>query len=222
MCDRAHCLYPNLFAPYRLLRRVPNSVFHEFVTVSMVDRYQGPPVEPVILLVGSPWFLKGADLLIRAFQRLASEFPEWKLKILGHFPDRAGMEAIIGDAPQIEIMTPRPNPEVLQIISQAQILVLASRCEGMGRVLIEGMGAGIALVGSDVGGIPTMIHDGENGLLFPCGDDQALEQRLRTLMQDPALRKKLGDKGYARAHSELSEASYVERFADMVRDTVNS
>ena len=222
LSNRAHFLYPGQLATYPLLRTMPNSVFHEFVPVSRIDRNSGAAAaEPFILMVGAPWYLKGADLLIEAFKRISPDFPSMTLKILGYYPDRAEMDALIGDAPRIEILTARPNPETLQIISQAAILVLPSRCEGMGRVLIEGMAAGIPLVGSDIGGIPFMIREGENGFLFSGGDSSALEQRLRELLADPDLRRRMADNGYQRAHTQLNEKVYVEQFAKMVGATVN-
>jgi glycosyltransferase involved in cell wall biosynthesis len=220
LTDRAHFLYPGQLSKYPLLRKTRNSVFHEFVTVSLVHRNTGAEQEPFVLLVGAPWYLKGVDLLVEAFRRLAPDFPHVKLKILGYFPDRAELDKLIGDSPQIEILKARPNPEVLQVISQAQILVLASRCEGMGRVLIEAMGAAVPLIGSDVGGIPFMVRDGDCGLVFPGGNAAALEQKLRQLLADPALRRRLGDNGYRRAHQELNEAVYVEQFTRMVEAAV--
>jgi glycosyltransferase involved in cell wall biosynthesis len=220
--NRAHFLYPGQLSAYPLLRKTPNSVFHEFVPVSTIDRYRGQAqTDPFILLVGAPWYLKGTDLLIDAFKRVAPDFPSVKLKILGYYPDRAEMDVLIGDAPRIEILAARPNPETIEIISQAAILVLPSRCEGMGRVLIEAMAAGVPILGSDVGGIPFMIREGENGCLFSGGDSFALERRLREMLADPALRKKMGDNGYQQAHLQLNEKVYVEQFARMVSDAVN-
>ena len=96
-----------------------------------------------MLLVGTPWYLKGADLLVEAFHRLAPDFPDVKLKILGYFPDGDKLFELIGGSPQIEVLKARPLPEALAVIRNAAILVLPSRCEGIGRVLIEGMAAGI-------------------------------------------------------------------------------
>jgi glycosyltransferase involved in cell wall biosynthesis len=220
LSDRAHFLYPDQLSKYPLLRKTPNTVFHEFVTVSRIDRNKEKESEPFVLLVGAPWYLKGVDLLVEAFQRLAGDFPEVKLKILGYFEDRAELDRLVGNSPQIEILKARPNPEVLKIISEARILVLASRCEGMGRVLIEAMGAAVPLIGSDVGGIPFMVRDGECGLVFHGGDAGGLEQKLRQLLGDPALRQRLGDNGYRRAHQELNEKVYVEQFTLMVEAAV--
>lgn len=220
MADRSHFLFPDQLSMYPLLRKVKNSVFHEFVPVSMIERHQKETSELYVLLIGAPWYLKGADLLVEAFHRLAPDFPHVKLKILGHFPDGDKLHELIGGAPQIEVLKARPNPEALRVISEAEILVLPSRCEGMGRVLIEGMAAGVPLIGSDVGGIPHMIRDGENGLVFPGGDSHALEARLRELLSNSELRRRMGENGYERAHTELSEKAYVEHFKQMVEAAV--
>jgi len=221
LANRSHFLFPQQLSMYPMLRDVKNSVFHDFVPVSMIERRQEEASEMYVLLVGAPWYLKGADLLVEAFLRLAPDFPHVKLKILGYFPDGDKLRELIGGAPQIEVLKARPNPETLRIISGATILVLPSRCEGMGRVLIEGMAAGVPLIGSDVGGIPFMIRDGENGLVFPGGDSRALEARLRELLSNSDERRRMGENGYARAHSELSETVYVERFTRMVNAAVN-
>jgi glycosyltransferase involved in cell wall biosynthesis len=222
MADRAHFLCPGQLSAYPLLRKVRNSVFHEFVPVSIIDRAPDrDETQPFILLVGAPWYLKGVDLLIRAFRNLSPDFPQVKLKLLGHFPDRAPLDALAGGLPQIEILRAVPNPEALRLINRAAILVLPSRCEGGPRVLIEGMAAGIPLIGSDVGGIPYMVRDGENGFVFPAGDSQALEAKLRQLLADSGLRRRLGDRGYELAHNELNEQTYVDEFARMVEDAVH-
>jgi glycosyltransferase involved in cell wall biosynthesis len=221
LADRAHFLYPEQLHTYRLLRNTPNSVFHEFVPVSIIDRDEDrEPGERYVLLVGAPWYLKGADVLVKAFLALAAEFPEVRLKILGYYPDRAELEALTEGSPQIEILKARPNAEAIEIIRKATIMVQPSRCEGLSRTLIEGMAAGLPLIGSDVGGIPTLVHDGENGFLVPPGDHEALGVRLRQLLLDGRLRRRMGEAGYERAHSELNEDSYVREFARMVEATV--
>ena len=221
LADRAHFLSPQQLSTYPMLRNVKNSVFHEFVPVSMIEKHPEESPELYVLLVGAPWYLKGADLLIEAFRRLAPDFPQAKLKLLGYFPDGDKLHELIGGAPQIEVLKATSHPEALRIISGAAILVLPSRCEGMGRVLIEGMAAGVPLIGSNVGGIPFMIRDGENGFLVPGGDARALEARLRELLSNGEERRRMGDNGYKRAHGELNEKVYVEQFTRMVEAAVN-
>jgi glycosyltransferase involved in cell wall biosynthesis len=223
LAHRAHLLYSSQLGAYRLLRNTPASVFNEFVPVSTIERCdEADKRAPYILLVGAPWYLKGADVLIRAFLALAPEFPAVTLRILGYYPDRAELEALTGGSPRIEIMQARPPKEALEVIRRATILVLPSRCEGMGRVLLEAMAAAIPVVGSNVGGIPTLVRDGDNGFLFPVGDDQELEGILRQLLADESLRRRMGESGYARAHGELNEKFYVHEFARMVEAAIHA
>ena len=225
IADRAHLLYPAQLSAYRLLRNKANSVFHEFVPVSVIDRDKDrdedqEPGERYVLLVGAPWYLKGADVLVKAFLALAPDFPNVRLKILGYYPDRAELDALTEGSPQIEILKARPNVEALEIIKKATILVQPSRCEGLGRTLLEAMSAAVPVIGSDVGGIPMLVHDGENGFLIPVGDDRALAARLRQLLEDRGLRQRMGEAGYTRAHGELNEDTYVAEFARMVECAV--
>jgi glycosyltransferase involved in cell wall biosynthesis len=221
LSDRFHLLYPEQVSKYPWFRKVPTSVFPDFVPVSTISRRSElDENEPYVLLVGAPWYLKGIDRMIIAFRGLAEDFPQIKLKILGYYPDQNELNILTGGSPQIEILKARPNPEVLPIIRKAMVLVLPSRCEGVPRVLVEGMAAGIPLIGSDVAGIPYIVTDGENGYIIPGGDPSVLEKRLRELLEDQEKRRRMGDRGYIRAHAQLDEKSYVKQFAQMVEATV--
>jgi glycosyltransferase involved in cell wall biosynthesis len=219
--DRVHLLYPTQLAAYPRLGRVKSSVFHEFVPVSTI-RAHTEDQERYVVMVGSPWYLKGADRLIEAFQRLAPDFPDVKLKIVGWHvgTEREQLEALAGNSKQIELVRATTNPIALQIISRCLVLAHPSRCEGLPRVVIEGLAAGVPVIGSDVGGIPDLIHQGENGFVVPGGNIRELEERLRELLADPELRRRMGANGYQFAHTQLTEAVYVEKFTAMVAAAV--
>lgn len=221
LADRAHLLYPEQIASYPLLGKVRVSVFHEFVPVSTIPAHEESD-DRYVLMVGSPWYLKGADRLIEAFKRLAPDFPDIKLKIVGWYenPEREELEALRGGSKQIELVRAAPNPIVLKIISRCLVLAHPSRCEGLPRVVIEGLAAGVPVVGSDVGGIPTLIHQGKNGFVVPGENTGELEQRIRELLADRELRRRLGSSGYELAHAQLNEQVYVQRFTEMVEAAV--
>ena len=218
--DGAHLIAPKLLAVYRRLSKVRTHVFAEFVPVSLVPRHVDVD-EKYVLFVGSPWYLKGVDVLIGAFRGLAGDFPEVKLKLVGWFPGRGRLEELAGGSPQIEILKPRPNPEVLEMMSGATIFALTSRCEGMGCVILEAMAAGLPVVASDVGGIPLLVRDGENGFLVPVGDIPALEARLRQLLSDSGLRRRMGARGFEMARTEFCEEAYWNQFARMVTEVAH-
>ena len=219
--DRVHLLNATQIAGYPLLRRVKASVFHDFVPVSMVPAHvEGD--EKYVVMVGSPWYLKGADRLIEAFRRLAADFPDVKLKIVGWYrqTDREQLEALAGDSKQIELVRAAPNSVILPVISRSLALAHPSRCEGGPRTVLEALAAGIPVVGSDVGWIPELIRDGENGFVVPGGNVRELEARLRELLADESLRRRLGANSYALAHTKLTEQIYVSRFTEMVAAAV--
>jgi len=219
--DRVHLLYRAQLAAYPLLRKVKVSVFHEFVPISVVPAHSDGE-ERYVLMVGSPWYLKGADRLIAAFQALAPDFPDLKLKIVGWYrkTDREQLEALAGETKQIELVRATPHPITLQTISRCLVLVHPSRCEGLPRAVIEGLAAGVPVVGSDVGGIPELIHHGDNGFVVPGGNVRVLEERIRELLADPELRRRMGANGCEFAHTQLTESVYVEKFTAMVAAAV--
>jgi glycosyltransferase involved in cell wall biosynthesis len=221
--DRVHLLYPAQLEHYRFLRRVPSSLFHDFVTVSLIPAAEEDAREQVVLFVGAPWYLKGVDLLIAAFRKISDEFPDVTLRIQGYFPpgDRAVLDELASGAPRIEIVKAVPNPETLVRISGALLLVQPSRCEGLSRVLIEAMSAGVPVIASDAGGNPYCVRDGEAGMLFPAGNADELSERLRELLGNQALRHRLGSRGYELAHIQLTEQVYAKEFTRMVEAAVS-
>jgi glycosyltransferase involved in cell wall biosynthesis len=222
--DRCHFLFPRQLSYYPLLRNAAHSTFHEFVPVSKIDKADKTGAEPediYVLQVGAPWYLKGVDVLIQAFAEVAAEFPKVRLKLLGFYPGQEALLELTRDAPQVEVLRARPNPETLEIVKRAAVMATPSRTEGLPRVIIEAMAAGIAVIASDVGGISTLVHEGENGYLIPVGDHHALAARLRQLLSDESLRRRMGEAGYIRAHTELNEQAYVRGFTGMIEATID-
>src|ERR1035437_5959059 len=218
MSDRVHLLYKSQLRHYSLLQRMPSSVFHDFVLLSLIPPAAEP--EPFVLLVGAPWYLKGADLLISDFRKISAEFQDVTLKIQGYYPDKDELEALIAGSPRIEIVKAVPNPETLQRISRALVLVHPSRCDGLSRVIIEALGAGVPVITSDAGGNPHCVRDGDTGLVFPSGNADELSRRLRQLLANRELRERLGRRGREVAQAEYSEQVYMDQFIQMVEATV--
>ena len=191
--------------------------FPDFVdTTRFADRGE----EHVILFVGFPFFLKGVDLLIDAFRQVSDEFPDWTLKLLGWFENLDEMKAYVAGHPRIAIHRPVRHQDMPDHIGRCGIFVLPSRSEAMGRVLVEAMASGKPCIGSDVGGIPTVIRHEDNGLLFPSGDVTALALALRTLMGDAELRRSMGHRGAEYAGTYFSPDAYFQHIASFYQDVV--
>jgi glycosyltransferase involved in cell wall biosynthesis len=88
---------------------------------------------------------------------------------------------------------------VARALDESTCLVLPSRSEGMGRVLVEAFCRGRAVVGSRVGGIPDLVEDGVSGLLVDAKDTAGLGDALRRVLTDRELAERLGRGAHASA-----------------------
>jgi glycosyltransferase involved in cell wall biosynthesis len=177
--------------------------------------------EKTILVVGFPFFVKGIDTAIAAFRQVAAAHPDWVLKIMGHYPDGEELQKAIGDCPRIVHQPPVTHRHMPAHIGRCGIVLQPSRTEAMGRVLVEAMAAGKPRVASRVGGIPTVVADGEDGILVDPEDVDGFARALAALMSSAELRQRLGAAGARRAASELSTDEYfrkTERFYRRVID----
>lgn len=159
---------------------------------------------------------KGVDLLLQAVQKLAGE---WRLEIRGSGEAEPILRRLVDElkiADRVEFAPYVPSTEVPQYLSRLDALVLPSRATGswkeqFGRVLVEAMACGVPVVGAASGEIPNVI--GDAGLIFPENDVDGLRAHLTRLMDDPRLRRTLGELGRARVlarytHAQVAAAVY--------------
>jgi glycosyltransferase involved in cell wall biosynthesis len=172
-----------------------------------------------IFFAGFPFFLKGVDILIKAFLKLTDDFPEYRLVVLGFNPvDLESYQKMADACTRIEFHKSVPYNQMIRYMERCTFLVLPSRSEAMGRVLIEAMACGKAVIGSRVGGIPEVIDDQITGLLFESESVDELEVSIRRLLSDPALRKHMGNNGYKKMRQEYATEIYMAKFTSMLMD----
>lgn len=147
-----------------------------------------------LLAVGRMSEEKGFHLLVPVFERLAPDFPAWRLTILGDGPDRPALQAQIASAGlQDRISLPGRAGNVGEWYAAADLYVVSSRFEGFPNTLAEAMAHGLPVVSFDCDTGPRDIVQHEvDGLLVPAGDVAKLEAALRRLMDDAPLRKQMG------------------------------
>jgi len=160
---------------------------------------------------------KGIDILIRAAARLG----RGRLRILGDGPERPALERLAAEqgAADIEFLGRRSGEELRQILCGAQFAVLPSRWyENLPFSVMEAFASGKPVVASDLGGIPEMVDDGVNGFLFPSGDEEALADRIATLLDSPGLREEMGRKGREKAIELYGPEYHYERIMQIYRE----
>ena len=149
--------------------------------------------QKIVAAVGRLVPQKGFDLLLEAFARIGNEHVDWTLVIWGEGPERSRLEKkrdALGLRGRVHLpgVTRRPG----LWIETADVFVLSSRYEGWGVVLLEAMTAGLPVVSFDCDyGPKEMITDGEDGMLVPKGDIDALSAALSRLLGDESLRERL-------------------------------
>ena len=104
-------------------------------------------------------------------------------------------------------------------MDEATVLVLPSRSEGLGRVVIEAFCRGRGVVGSRVGGIPDLVTDGVDGLLVPPGDAPALAAAIERAVTEPGLALQLGTAARASVEPWLATP---EQYAARIRELVTA
>ena len=105
-------------------------------------------------------------------------------------------------------------------VGALDLLVHPALMEGLGVSLLQASAAGVPIIASRAGGMPEAVADGQSGLLVPPGDATALAAALRRLLDDPALRRRLGEQGRARIEREFSVETMVRGNLAVYRELV--
>ena len=157
---------------------------------------RSPGERPFILNIGAFLHLKGQDILIRAFARIAPDFPELDLVIVGNRgPAQVELQSLVTALElqgRVRFHVDVPHPEVLAFLEKARVFAFPSRSEGLPIAVLEAGFLGIPVVASRVGGIPEIINSAKVGILVEADDDRALELALRRLLRDADQRALLG------------------------------
>jgi len=172
------------------------SVLHNAVKKVEFSFESEEPYAPVILFLGRVGHGKGVPELVNALGNEALRGLNWRAVLAGDGDIEPYLQAIDrqGLSGRVDFPGWVDSTEVEALLSQADILVLPSHAENLPLSMLEGMGAGLAVIATPVGAIPEVIRDGENGLLVPVGDSAALASALARVVKSSDLRERLGMK----------------------------
>ena len=208
-------------SPYtaRLIReagRVPDAEFPAFMDLGAFEAPTRPlPAEPVALFVGVLELYKNIDGLAGAWRSARERVPRARLHIVGD-GSRASIVGSLVDDGLVQWDRRLTTNEVAAALDESSLLILPSRSEGMGRVVIEAFLRGRPVIGSNLGGIRDLVTDGENGLLVE-PEPEALADALVRLLSDPVELERLA--AHARAAGErwrVSPDEYAERMRELI------
>jgi glycosyltransferase involved in cell wall biosynthesis len=167
-------------------------VIHNAVDVAAAPRATPDRGSPVVVSVGRLKYPKDTPTLLEAAARVPGE---WRLDLVGDGPERPELER----AAPANVHFLGERHDVPEVLAAASIFVLSSRSEGFPISVLEAMAAGLPVIASDVGGVSEQVEHDVTGLLVPREDAAALASALQRLVEDPALRRRMGEAGRARA-----------------------
>ncbi|WP_205479955.1 glycosyltransferase family 4 protein [Sphingomonas arenae] len=167
---------------------------------------------------------KGFDLLITAFSRIADRFPDWELVIWGEGPDRPLLEAQVRQLGlEGRVTLPGVTAKPGAWVESAAMLVLSSRYEGGPNVVIEAMATGLPVIATRCDFGPSeLIDDGQDGLLVPPEDPEALASAMARMMADRRLRAELASAGHRRMIADASIDRVVGQWVDVIGSALRS
>jgi glycosyltransferase involved in cell wall biosynthesis len=196
--------------------REPAAVFPAYIDIEAFAGPRAPlPERPSVVYVGVLERIKAFDTLAAAWPLVAERVPGASLRIVGDGTLAPLASSMLGDVEWDRVLPPEG---VAAAIDASWLLVLPSRSEGLGRVLLEAAARGRALVGARTGGIPDVVQPEENGLLVEPGDVHGLAHALVRILSDRAEAERLGT-GALRTGAEwrATPEEYAARVAALVR-----
>lgn len=181
----------------------------------------GFDVEPLgdtghVVFTGRLEQVKGVHVLLDAFRQISAERPDARLTVIGDGSERARLEAAAADlvaAGRVAFRGRLDQPQVAQCLRESAVVVVPSLWpEVFGRVALEAMQTGRAVVASRTGGLPELV-DADNGRLVEPGDADGLARALLELLGDRALLERLGAQSARRAKGFAMDAVLDEHEA---------
>lgn len=177
---------------------------------------------PLVVLPAAFRFFKGIPVAIEAWPQVLHKHPDAILALVGGGPDEAAFRKSVSDAGlEDSIVFAGVRSDMPEVYRAGDVVLLPSTFgENLPTVLIEASASGKAIAASRIGGIPDIIVDEHTGLLFEPNDPTALAAAVNRLLDNPDLRKKLGQNAIERARNEFSSSSWARRLSDLYSQLV--
>lgn len=179
---------------------IPNGVDPELLKISRKSEHGRK-----VLYVGRVNFRqKGLDILLLAIRKLVDRLQGFELEIAGppdeidilnSYSRKLGIEGIVRYYGTV------PRKKLIDLMKHADLLVLPSRFEPFGIVVLEAMAIGLPVVAAKVGGVPEVLREKVDGLLFPPEDIESLALNIEELLTDTRMAEKLASNAKERASS---------------------
>ena len=169
--------------------------------------------QKVIGVVGRLAPIKNHALLLEAMRSVIECFPRTVLLLVGDGPLKPAVQKTIGELgleQSVKLLGARTD--IPRLLSIMDIFVLPSLSEGLSLTLIEACAAGLPIVATEVGGNPEVVGHGDNGLIVPSNDPEALAAAVSYLLKNEDTAMEMGAKGRQRFAKNFTVQTMVEKY----------
>lgn len=196
------------------IRVIPNAA--NFIA----DKYSDCTAKRVIA-VGRLDYQKSFDRLILVWEKVHEKMQDWRLDIFGQGEWKDMLQGMIDERGlQDVVRINAPTKNIGKEYSESSMLVMSSHYEGFPMVMIEAMACGLPAVSFDFKcGPKDIIKDGENGVIVPDGDIDALAEAMMTLMEDEEQRKRMGENA-KKVVETYSEEKVMNKWVSLYEEIV--
>jgi glycosyltransferase involved in cell wall biosynthesis len=190
------------------------------VSPSLPNARQGDH-PPIVGLVGRLSIEKGVDIFMHAAAHVVAELPSTKFVVVGEGPDRDKLESLIDtlNLRQSVTMLGRRD-DMPSVYASLDIMVSASRQEGLPMAILEGMASSLPIIATPAGDVPVMVRDGQTGVMVPPENPASLASAIVALLRDPTRRERLGTAARKLIEDEFSAdrmtADYLRVYEEAV------
>ncbi|MDP2912863.1 MAG: glycosyltransferase family 4 protein [Candidatus Omnitrophota bacterium] len=189
--------------------------------INEIKRRLGLEGQSVIGTIGRLSPVKGQKYLIEALASLVSMRRDVRLLIAGDGPEESALKELVKSLGLESIV--RFAGSIIDtrgLLAIMDVFVFPSVKEGLGMALLEALASGKACVASNVGGIGNVIENGSNGILVPIGDSAAIAGAVSRLLDNPELRRKMGDSGRAVVREKFSLDSMTDKMIGVYKEVL--
>ncbi|MEZ6046307.1 MAG: glycosyltransferase family 4 protein [Planctomycetaceae bacterium] len=211
-----HARYPS-----HLLSRIHNGV--PIPEVNLETDLLNPTRVPVIGIAGPLEKVKGIPYFLGAAQKLLAEKYDVEFIVAGAGPEEGNLRRLANELKLTRHVTFATNLRDLSTPLKAiDIYCLPSLQQGLGTIMLEAMSMGRLVIATNVGGVDSIVQNGETGWIVPEADSQALASRIIDALDHPDVSRKIGMAGRAFVRENFSVEQMVEKTVSLYHQVLDS
>lgn len=165
---------------------IPYTIIPNIVELDANAYRERKTIKPNYISIRTLSPLYNIECIIKAFVIVKERMPEAKLTIVGDGPSRNELEKMVADMHVKDVVfTGRvPNSDIYKYLDSSDVMLSAPKIDNMPVSLLEAFNAGLLVISSNVGGVPYMVEDGVNGLLFESNNHQMLAEKMAEAVEN--------------------------------------